>query len=116
MTHPDTAPGVHGTTRMGHVVHHRTVDHHRTDTAYQRANKHVATWIIDHVGTMSCFWLFNLVALVGLPATLTAVGLPLHFGVLQWLTAAGFIVLVQWVAQSYIQLVLLPAIIVGQNL
>lgn len=106
----------HGRTRHGHIVHLRTVDHHRTDSAYQRINKAVAVWIITHVGTMTCFWIFNLIALIGLPATIVAVGVHLHFGILQWLTGAGFILLVQWVAQSYLQLVLLPSIIVGQNL
>ena len=29
---------------------------------------------------------------------------------------AGFVILVQWVAQSFLQLVLLPSLMVGQNL
>lgn len=106
----------HGTTRHGHIVHHRTVDHHRTDTAYQRFNKKVAIWLTAKVGTMTCFWIFNLISVIGLPATLLAVGLHLHFGPMQWITAAGFILLVQWVAQSWLQLILLPGLMVGQNL
>jgi hypothetical protein len=104
------------TTRLGHIVHRNTMDHHRDDTRYQRFNKRVAMWLVSHVGTMSCFWVFTLIALFGLPATVVAVGLHLHLGRLQWLTAGGFILLVQWVAQSYLQLVLLPGLMVGQNL
>ncbi len=32
------------------------------------------------------------------------------------LAAAGFILVVSWISQSFIQLVLLPALMVGQNL
>jgi hypothetical protein len=52
------------------------------------------------VGTMICALLFALLALVSLPAAL-------HSG--------DLIVIVSWIAQTFIQLVLLPIIIVGQN-
>lgn len=106
----------HGITKLGHEVHVNTKDHHPVDTAYQRFNKKVAVWITDKVGTMTCFWLFNALSFIGLPATLVAAGLALSLGPVGWLTAAGFIVMVQWTAQSWIQLVLLPALMVGQNL
>lgn len=52
------------------------------------------------VGTMWCAYAFTVLALYGLPAAM-------HGG------AGGF---VQWASSQFIQLVLLPIIIVGQNL
>lgn len=112
--HGDTAP-IHGYTRHGHVVHRRTVDHMPATSAYQRLNKAVALALTKYVGTMTTFWLFCLLALFSLPAVLSAFGPFAH-------TFPGFIIkpsiiaLVAWVAQTFIQLVLLPALMVGQNL
>jgi len=52
------------------------------------------------VGTMWCAYLFTLLALVSLPAALQS-----H----------DKIIIVAWIAQTFLQLVLLPIIIVGQN-
>lgn len=97
----------------GHAVHARTVDHLPTESAYQRFNKAAALWIVKHVGTMTCAWLFCLLALASLPATLYAAHV---ISLKATITSAGFILCVSWAAQSFIQLVLLPAIMVGQNL
>lgn len=112
-----TSEPAFGVTRQGLPVHLKTVDHHPANTRYQRLNRTLAGWITRNVGTMTCFWLFTVLALLGLPATLHLVGwLPAKWVLPTFMMGFGFIYLVQWVAQSYFQLVLLPALMVGQNL
>jgi len=109
-----SAPG-HGFTRHGLAVHRRTVDHLPTATPYQRFNKRVALGLTSAVGTMTTFWLFCVLALLSLPAVLSAFGTFAHTFP-TWMIRASIIALVAWVAQTFIQLVLLPALMVGQNL
>jgi hypothetical protein len=95
-------------------VHAHTFSHLANHTTYNRFNKAVAVRITKNVGTMTCFWVFCLLAILGLPAALVEAGvLPPSIGVIGSL---GFIVVVQWVAGSFLQLVLLPSLMVGQNL
>jgi hypothetical protein len=103
-----------GFTKHGHAVYPKTFDHLPSHTAYARFNKRLAVLITSNVGTMTCFWLFCVISLLGLPAALVeahvispTVGL---------IGEAGFVIMVQWVAQSFLQLVLLPSLMVGQNL
>lgn len=65
-----------------------------------RFNRWLAVPITGSVGSMWCAYAFALIALISLPAALAS-GSP--------------IVIVSWVAQTFLQLVLLPIIIVGQN-
>ena len=102
-----------GFTKSGLPVHARVIDHHPGGL-----NKRIATGLTAQVGTMRMFWYFNVLSLLSLPATLVLVGVfaapksgPLHF----FLTF-GWIYLITWICQNYIQLVLLPALMVGQNL
>jgi hypothetical protein len=108
------SPG-HGFTKHGIAVHRRTVDHLPTATGYQRFNKRVALALTSAVGTMTCFWLFCVLALLSLPAVLSGFGTFAHTFP-TWMVRASIIALVAWVAQTFIQLVLLPALMVGQNL
>jgi len=108
-----------GTTATGHDVHLSVADYHTEGSGYDRANKKIAVWITAHVGTMTCFWFFSVLALLSLPATLKEAGI--HVSWLYSLIPAffltfGFIYLITWICQNYIQLVLLPALMVGQNL
>lgn len=64
-------------------------------------NAKVAVILTRVVGTMWCFWVFNGIALVSLRAAI-------HSGSLT--------VLINWVSSNWIQLILLPALMVGQNL
>ena len=118
MTATDTtAPRAptHGWTRRGLAVHARTLDHLPTESAAQRFNKRVAMALTQYVGTMWCFWVFCLLALFSLPAVLS--GFSVFNGVFPAvIIKASIIALVAWVAQTFIQLVLLPALMVGQNL
>jgi hypothetical protein len=63
-------------------------------------NAWVALWITRVVGTMYCAYLFAALALVALPAAIQQ-GSPT--------------VLVNWLSSNFLQLVLLPVILVGQN-
>lgn len=110
--------GDHGTTRLGHTVHHRVIDHHPSETAYQRFNKKAALWLANNVGTMTCFWVFNGLSFLLLGPTLAYDGLfgaPAH-GFFHWYLSYGFIIMWTFVLSTYIQLVLLPGLMVGQTL
>ena len=64
-------------------------------------NKKVALFITEKVGTMSCAYLFALIAFISLPEALLSED-PLE--------------IVSWIAETFLQLVLLSIIIVGQNI
>jgi uncharacterized membrane protein len=67
--------------------------------SFTRLDK-VAIWITKLVGTMWCAIAFTILALISLPAALHG-GIPTT---------------ISWIAQTFLQLVLLSIIMVGQNL
>jgi hypothetical protein len=71
-----------------------------SEKATTRFNAWLAVKITDGVGTMWCAYVFAAIAFVGLPAALKPGG-------------EGIIA---WIAQTFLQLVLLSIIIVGQNI
>jgi hypothetical protein len=100
----------------GLPVHLHVRDHLKPapgDSAYARFNKRVALGVTTGVGSMTCAWVFCLLALASLPAILTQ-AFTLHFFP-HWLVSVGLIALVAWVAQTFLQLVLLSVIMVGQS-
>jgi len=64
-------------------------------------NAKVAIVLTRVVGTMWCFWVFNGIALVSLPSAINIRNLT---------------ILIAWISSNWIQLILLPALMVGQNL
>jgi hypothetical protein len=70
------------------------------DSPVGRLNTRVAVAITKSVGSMWCAYLFALIALISLPAAIAS---------------RSAIIIVAWIAQTFLQLVLLPIIIVGQN-
>jgi uncharacterized membrane protein len=70
------------------------------DSVAGRINTRLAVGITKVVGSMWCAYLFALLALVSFPAAIRS-----H----------DPIIIVAWTAQTFLQLVLLPIIIVGQN-
>ncbi len=78
-------------------------------------NAKVAVLITRGVGTMACAYVFCLIALVSLPAILIEAGVLHHSDVPAFFTKPGLILIVAWIAQTFIQLVLLSIIMVGQN-
>jgi hypothetical protein len=78
-------------------------------------NAKFAVLITEGVGTMACAYLFTLIALTSLPAILIQAGVLSRSDVPAFLTKPGLILVVAWVAQTFIQLVLLSIIMVGQS-
>ena len=103
----------YGHTKHGLAVHLRTLDHLPVHSAYARLNKAVALKITGWVGSMTCAYIFCLLAVASLPAVLTEAFRLLVFP--SWLISVGLIALVAWIAQTFLQLVLLSIIIVGTN-
>ncbi len=102
-----------GTTSLGHEVHARTADHHPAGTAYQRFNKVCAIWITKNVGSMTAFWVFTVLAAFVAPSCLYAAGY-IHWKT--FLTTFGFELLATLILSTWLELALMPAIMVGQNL
>jgi len=74
---------------------------HPQDKLINRFNRRVGLGITTSVGTMWCAYAFALLACVSLPAAIAS-----H----------DPIIMIAWIAQTFLQLVLLPVIIVGQNI
>ncbi len=64
-------------------------------------SERIANWITNKVGTMICALIFALLAFISFPSVVAS-----H----------NTIIIVSWVTQAFLQLVLLPVIMVGQNL
>jgi len=64
-------------------------------------NERIGLWVTKRVGTMWAAYVFFGLTLVSLPAAIAS---------------GNVIVMVSWIAQTFLQLVLLPIIIVGQNI
>jgi hypothetical protein len=119
MTEDAAAPGT-GTTATGkarvaalfeHVPHPHIAARHDSgpvkvrdslprSSPMARINTRIGLGITVAVGSMWCAYLFTLLALISLPSA---------FG------TGDKIIIVAWIAQTFLQLVLLPIIIVGQN-
>ncbi len=105
---------------MSEIPIYRYIPHHRTkarlegddpgpvktadllphDTAMARFNAWFAVKITTAVGTMWCAYAFAILALISLP---------------QAIKSHNAVTLVSWISQTFLQLVLLSVIIVGQN-
>jgi hypothetical protein len=95
------------------------MDYHAAETRYQQFTQQLALFITRHVGSMNCFFVFNILALLSLPATLKLANIhinALYTAIPAFFLTFGWIYLITWICQNYVQLVALPAIIVGQNL
>jgi len=77
----------------------KTADQLPRETAAQRFNSRLAVRITTMVGSMWCAYLFAAFDLLSLPAAIRG-GIP---------------TIVSWIAQTFLQLVLLSIIMVGQN-
>lgn len=100
-------------TRSGKFIHLKTIDHHRADNAYQRFNKKCAVWVTKNVGTMTACWVFTVLAMFVVPSCLYAAGY-IHTKI--FITTFGFNLLATLILSTWLELALMPAIMVGQNL
>ena len=81
---------------LTHHVHSRI----HGESLVGRFNTRLAVLITKSVGSMWCAYVFVGLALISLPAALST---------------RDPLIIVAWIAQTFLQLVLLPIIIVGQN-
>lgn len=86
--------------QLGHPVKTKDFLKPKSDNVFVRFNARFGLRITLVVGTMWCAYLFTVIALFALPSAI-------HQG-------TYFIVV--WLSSSFLQLVLLPIIIVGQNI
>ncbi len=78
----------------------KVVEQHPRESSADRFNAWLAVNITNRVGTMWCAYVFVCLALVSLPAAIRS-GDP--------------VLIVSWISQTFLQLVLLSIIMVGQN-
>lgn len=83
--------------------------------AVEGVNAKLGVLVTKGVGTMACAYLFCVIALLSLPATLIHAGVIPASAVPHFLASEGLIGMVSWIAQTFIQLVLLSIIMVGQS-
>jgi hypothetical protein len=92
-----------------HIAHPYTILHltgkaprpPKVDDGRVGLNGHIGLLITTLVGTMVCGYIFAIIALISLPSAITSHNLT---------------VIIAWVSSNFLQLVLLPVIIVGQNM
>jgi hypothetical protein len=90
-----------------HVPHPRFHQRHQQGPATTVAernklglNGRIGVFITTVVGTMWAAYIFTVLALISLPGAISS---------------GNTVIIVAWIAQTFLQLVLLPIIIVGQN-
>ncbi len=81
----------------------KTIDQRKLDhpNPVVRLNARVGLRITLVVGTMWCAYLFTIISLVSAPSAFKS---------------GDSLIIISWIAQTFLQLVLLPVIIVGQNI
>ena len=95
-------------------LHEHMLKHMPGDTRIARFNRKFAASITAFVGSMKCAYLFTVLALLSLPAVLS------NFEIFKtvfpaFIVKASVIALIAWIAQTFLQLVLLSVIMVGQD-
>ena len=85
---------------LPHLVRFSPQEIKRALAEVEGFNAKLALLTTRSVGTMACAYVFALIALISLPAAITS---------------GQVIVIVAWIAQTFLQLVLLSIIMVGQS-
>ncbi len=86
--------------QLPHVVRFDPAEIRKALRDVEGFNAKLALVITRSVGTMACAYLFAVIALISLPAALSS---------------GQVIIIVAWIAQTFLQLVLLSIIMVGQT-
>ncbi len=84
-----------------HIAAHRKGGPPKTTDEHVGFNGRVALFLTTIVGTMWCAYAFAVLAIVALPSALSG---------------GNLLNLIQWISQTFIQLVMLSVIMVGQNI
>ena len=87
-----------------HIPHARIAERakagsHLSQDEHVGINGHIAVFLTNAVGTMWCAYIFAIIALISLPDAIKG----------------GRAALIAWIAQTFLQLVLLSVIMVGQK-
>ncbi len=88
--------------RLTHYIPRNVNRVHAAEIAAAGFNTQIAVWLTEHVGTMWTAYGFAILAIIGLFAILG-------------LLSPVVVLLISWISQTFLQLVLLPVIMVGQN-
>lgn len=99
MTGAPTRQYVHARQHLERIVMPRPTDIGKAVRGVEGFNAKFAVLITRGVGTMACAYVFAIVALISLPEALKA----------------GTAAIISWIAQTFLQLVLLSIIMVGQS-
>ncbi len=84
-----------------HIAAHRQSKAPKTTDEHVGFNGKIALTLTTIVGTMWCAYAFAVLALIALPSALSG---------------GSLLDLIQWISQTFIQLVMLSVIMVGQNI
>jgi len=97
-----------------HVVHPKKLIK-PAQGSIQRFNNNLALKITNAVGSMWSAYLFALLSLCSLPAIIVLINPSARQDFPAFIINASVITLIAWISQNFLQLVLLPIIMVGQN-
>jgi hypothetical protein len=97
-----------------HVIHPRELIKPKGNKA-ERFNNALALKITNGVGSMWSAYLFAILSLCSLPAIIVLIDPSMRSDFPKFIIAASVITLIAWISQNFLQLVLLPVIMVGQN-
>ncbi len=97
-----------------HVIHPRELIKPRRH-ALQRFNNKLAVKITNGVGSMWSAYLFAVLSILSLPAIFVLIDPRIRHFFPHFIIATSVITLIAWISQNFLQLVLLPVIMVGQN-
>ncbi len=97
-----------------HVKHPKDLIR-REEEGFRKFNTALALKITNAVGSMWSAYLFALLSILSLPAILVLISPGLKHDFPKWIIATSLITLIAWISQNFLQLVLLPIIMVGQN-
>lgn len=97
-----------------HVIHPKEILR-KEEAGASKFNNMLAVHITNAVGSMWSAYLFGVLSLMSLPAILVTINGNLRSDFPHWIIATSMITLIAWISQNFLQLVLLPVIMVGQN-
>jgi hypothetical protein len=106
---------VHSYERLEHAARFSPRDIKHAVGQVEGFNAKFALVITRSVGTMACAYVFTVLALISLPAILIQANVLTKSDVPNFFTKPGLILIVAWIAQTFLQLVLLSVIMVGQT-
>ena len=101
MFEPDPHPRVEGRKLEGPPTVKQAAKELHGESFFAKLNAKIGLKITLAVGTMWAAYVFAILALISAPAAFSA---------------GNALIIIAWIAQTFLQLVLLPIIIVGQNI